>query len=73
MKNPPKILLDALNDNKNAIYVWVPINKTTRQSIRVTFPDALEWVIQVTKQNNGVVPYFIGTNEVFLGSVLNYL
>lgn len=72
MKKPPQILLDALNDNRNAIYVWVPINKTTRQSIRVTYADAIEWVIQVTKQNQSV-PYFIGTNEVFLGSVLNYL
>jgi hypothetical protein len=72
-KMPPKVLLDALNDNKNAIYVWVPITKTVRRPIRVTYPEAMDWVIRVAKENNGVVPYCIGTNEVFIGSVINYL
>ena len=73
-KMPPKVLLDALNDNKQNIYVLVPITRTTRQSIRVTYSDAMEWVIQVSKQHNGIVPFSFGTNnEVFLGSALNYL
>jgi hypothetical protein len=73
MKTPPKILLDALNNNKQNIYVWVPIHRTYRQSIRVTYPEAMDWVIKVAKEHDGVVPYCIGTNEVFIGSVLNYL
>ena len=67
MKMPPKKLLDALNDNKNSIYVWVPINATDRQSIRVSFAEAMEWVIQVSKRHNGNVPCTIGANVVFLG------
>jgi hypothetical protein len=73
MKMPPKVLLDALNNNKNAIYVWVPVKVDERRSIRVTYPEAMDWVIRVAKENNGVVPYCIGTDEVFIGSVLNYL
>ena len=63
---PPKVLLDSLNNNKNNIYVWVPINRTTRQSIRVSYSEAMEWVIQVSKQS-GIIPFYIGTNEVFIG------
>jgi hypothetical protein len=67
-KMPPKVLLDALNDNKNAIYVWVPFTKYTRQQIRVSFSEAMEWVIQVSKQNDGIVPYFIYPDNVVLGN-----
>jgi hypothetical protein len=70
MKMPSKDLLNALNNNKQNIYVWVPVNATTRQSIRVSFAEAMEWVIQVSKQHDGVVPYFIGLDEVFLGSII---
>ena len=72
-KMPPKVLLDALNNNKNAIYVWVPVKVDERRSIRVTYPEAMDWVIKVANENDGVVPFCIGTDEVFIGSVLNYL
>lgn len=70
---PPKVLLDALNNNKKNIFVWVPVKVDERRPIRVTYPEAMDWVINVAKEHDGVVPYLIGTNEVFLGSVSNFL
>ena len=69
MKMPPKNLLNALNENKNSIYVWVMTRKGVRCSMKVSYPDAMEWVIQVAKNENGDVPYFINGHDVFLGDI----
>ena len=66
----PKILLDALNANKNSIYVWVRVTKEARRSIRVDYAEAVEWVFAVAREHEGVVPYYIGGNDVFIGSVV---
>ena len=73
MNVPPQALLDALNANKNSIYVWVPITKEERRSIRVDYAEAVEWVFKVAHEHNGFVPFCISGHEVFIGSVVNYL
>ena len=70
LKMPPKDLLDALNDNKRNIYVYVAINQQARCSIRVSYAEAMDWVIKVAKAHDGFVPYRFNESEVILGNLI---
>ena len=73
MNVPPQVLLDALNENKNSIYVMVFVLGNEVRRIRVEYPEAIDWVFSIARDHNGVVPYLINDkHEVYLGSVTAY-
>ncbi len=70
---PPQELLDALNQNQNSIYVWVPVASGIQRRIRVSYPEAIDWVFAIARERFGEVPYVIaGGDEVYLGNLLQY-